>query len=36
VKGLAKLCQGEPIRRRSVKDKKNVAIDFEKLAHPIA
>ena len=36
VKGLAKLCQGERIRGRSVEDKKNVAIDFEKLAHPVA
>src|SRR2546423_808895 len=36
VKGLAKLCQGERICGRSVEDKKNVAIDVEKLAHPIA
>jgi hypothetical protein len=36
VKGLAKLCQGERIRRRSVEDKENVAIDFEEIPHSIA
>jgi hypothetical protein len=36
VKGLAKLCQGERIGGRSVEDKENVTIDFEKVAHPIA